>query len=136
MRVARTAAKLPEIPSDDLNANQGSAAAVTTPTKRRERWPTIASLVLVALLIPAIVYGLLADEAYRGYDSDVVLTSRTQDVLPACVLPILVWTSIRSRRGSLRAHILWSRWLCATLWPSPLLVPTSTWMLPGRHEFL
>jgi hypothetical protein len=73
----------------------------------RERWPTVVSVLLVALVIPSIAYGLFADGAYRGYSNDVVLTSRAQDLLTTLVLPVLVWASIRSRGGSLRAHILW-----------------------------
>jgi hypothetical protein len=76
-------------------------------TSWRERWPTVVSVALVAAVTPAIAYGLFADEAYRGYGNDVVLTSRAQDLLTALVLPALVWAGARSRRGSLRAHILW-----------------------------
>jgi hypothetical protein len=60
-----------------------------------------------ALLLPAVLYGLLSSSAYRGYPHEVVVASRAQDVLTACVLPILVWTSVRARRGSLSAHVAW-----------------------------
>ena len=73
----------------------------------RERWPTIASVLVGVLLLPALVYGLMSTSAYRGYPHDVVVTSRAQDVLTACLLPLLVWTSVRARRGSLPAHVAW-----------------------------
>jgi hypothetical protein len=82
-------------------------SAENSRTDWRERWPTVVSVILVAAVIPAVAYGLFTDEAYRGYSNDVVLTSRAQDLLSALVLPALVWASVRSRRGSLRAHILW-----------------------------
>jgi hypothetical protein len=73
----------------------------------RERWPTTVSVLLSALLAPAVLYGLLSSSAYRGYPHEVVLTSRAQDLLTAGVLPVLVWTSVRARRGSLSAHVAW-----------------------------
>ena len=73
----------------------------------RERWPTTVSVLLVIALVPTIAYGLLSDHAYRGYPHDVVVTSRAQDLLTLIVLPLLVAASRASRRGSLRAHILW-----------------------------
>jgi hypothetical protein len=73
----------------------------------RGRWPSVASVALVAAVAPAVAYGLFTDEAYRGYSNDVILTSRAQDLLTAFVLPALVVAGSRSRRGSLRAHILW-----------------------------
>jgi hypothetical protein len=36
-----------------------------------------------------------------------VLTSQAQDVLTLCVLPVLVLCAHGSRRGSLRAHVVW-----------------------------
>ena len=73
----------------------------------RERWPTTASVLVSVLLAPALVYGLTSSTAYRGYPHEVVVTSRAQDVLTAFVLPLLVWTSVRARRGSLSAHVAW-----------------------------
>lgn len=73
----------------------------------RETWPTAASWLLCMLVAPAVAYGLLSGAAYRGYSHDMVVSSRAQDVLTALVLPVLVRSSIRARRGSLVAHILW-----------------------------
>jgi hypothetical protein len=42
------------------------------------------------VLVPAILYGLVSPEAYRGNGQDLVLASRAQDVLTALVLPLLV----------------------------------------------
>jgi hypothetical protein len=65
------------------------------------------SALLVAVLIPAVGYGTLSSTPYRGYGQDLVLVSRAQDVLTALVIPLLVWAGVRSRRGSLAAHLLW-----------------------------
>lgn len=70
------------------------------------RGTTVSWLVCLALL-PAIGYGLLSGGAYRGYSQQTVLTSRAQDVLTLCVLPLLVLSAHRSRRGSLGAHVVW-----------------------------
>jgi len=73
----------------------------------RGAWPTAASWLLCVLLGPAVAYGLLSPTAYRGYSHDLVVSSRAQDVLTALVLPVLVRSSVRARRGSLVAHVLW-----------------------------
>lgn len=73
----------------------------------RRAWPVLVSATLVVLLVPAIGYGLLSSQAYRGNGQDLVLASRAQDVLTALVLLVLVWASARSRRGSLSGHVLW-----------------------------
>ncbi len=64
------------------------------------------SVLLAVILLPAVAYGLFSSTAYRGYGQDLVLVSRAQDALTVLVLPLLVWLSLRSRRGSLAAHIL------------------------------
>jgi hypothetical protein len=73
----------------------------------RERWPSVASLLISATLLPSVLYGLLSDSAYRGYPFAMVVSSRAQDVLTAVILPILVWTSVKSRRGSVPGHVVW-----------------------------
>jgi len=65
------------------------------------------SVFLAAILLPAVAYGLFSSTAYRGYGQDLVLVSRAQDALTVLVLPLLVWVGVRSRRGSLAAHVLW-----------------------------
>jgi hypothetical protein len=62
---------------------------------------------LGVLLIPAIAYGLISESAYRGYGQNLILASRAQDLLTALVIPVLVWASVQSKRGSLPAHLLW-----------------------------
>lgn len=78
-----------------------------SPQPRRHGWPVVVSVFLTVILLPAVGYGLFSSTAYRGYGQDLVQISRAQDVLTAMVLPVLVWASVRSRRGSLAAHILW-----------------------------
>ncbi len=82
-------------------------AAGLSPRHRRQGWPVVVSVFLTVILLPAVGYGLFSSSAYRGYGQDLVQLSRGQDVLTALVLPVLVWASVRSRRGSLVAHILW-----------------------------
>jgi hypothetical protein len=77
------------------------------PAVPREAWPVLVSVLLSLALVPAVLYGLLSSQAYRGYGEDLVLGSRAQDVLTALVVPVLVWAGVRSRRGSLAAHLLW-----------------------------
>jgi hypothetical protein len=79
----------------------------TARSSERDAWPVRVSVVLVVLLLPAVAYGLVSTHAYRGNGPDVVLGSRAQDVLTALVLPLLVWSAARSRRGSLPAYVLW-----------------------------
>jgi hypothetical protein len=83
---------------------RGSSTPVTP---ERHLWPLLITVLICILLVPAIAYGLLSDTAYRGYTGNLVLTSRAQDVLTALVIPILVWVSVRARRGSLPAHLIW-----------------------------
>ena len=75
--------------------------------QRRPGVSVAVSVLLAVILLPAVGYGLFTSTAYRGYGQDLVLVSRAQDALTALVLPLLVWASVRSRRGSLAAHILW-----------------------------
>lgn len=77
------------------------------PSGLRAAWPTIVSWAVCVALVPATGYGLLTRSAYRGYPQQTVLTSRAQDVLTLCVLPLLVLTAGRSRRGSVRGHVVW-----------------------------
>ena len=81
--------------------------ASVCPPQPHQRWPVTVSVLLTVTLLPAVAYGLLSPTAYRGYGQDLVLLSRAQDALTALVLPTLVWASVRSRRGSFAAHILW-----------------------------
>jgi hypothetical protein len=83
---------------------RGSSAPVTP---KRPAWPLLITVLVSILLVPAIAYGLLSDTAYRGYTGNLVLASRAQDVLTALTIPILVWASVRARRGSLPAHLIW-----------------------------
>jgi hypothetical protein len=76
------------------------------PAVHRETWPLLVSVLVSAALLPAVLYGLLSDSAYRGYDQDLVLVSRAQDVLTVLVVPLLLWAGSRSRR-SVAAHVLW-----------------------------
>lgn len=65
------------------------------------------SLLVCAALAPAVLYGLSSPTAYRGYAREVVVSSRAQDVFTLLVMPVLVWTSVRARRGALAAHVAW-----------------------------
>jgi hypothetical protein len=73
----------------------------------RAAWPTTVSVLLCALLLPAIGYGLVSSSAYRGLSDDLVLSSRAQDVLTLLALPLLLWSAARSRAGSVRGHMAW-----------------------------
>jgi hypothetical protein len=76
------------------------------PAVQRESWPVLVSLLVSVAVLPAVL-GLLSASAYRGYGDDLVLVSRAQDVLTALAVPVLLWTAVRSRRGSLTAHVVW-----------------------------
>jgi hypothetical protein len=76
------------------------------PAVHRDTWPLLVSVLISAALLPAVLYGLLSDSAYHGYDQDLVLVSRAQDVLTALVVPLLLWAGSRSRT-SVAAHVLW-----------------------------
>jgi hypothetical protein len=56
--------------------------------------------------VPAVLYGLLAEQPYRCAAAQLVLGSRAQDVLALALLPVLVAAGHRSR-GAVRAHLLW-----------------------------
>jgi hypothetical protein len=77
------------------------------PAVQRVSWPVLVSVLVSVTVLPAVLYGLLSDDAYRGYGEDLVLVSRAQDVFTALVVPVLVWAGVRSSRGSLAAHLLW-----------------------------
>lgn len=81
---------------DDVIVTSGTLAPSSRP-----RSPVGVSVLLAAILLPAVAYGLFSSTAYRGYGQDLVLGSRAQDALTAIVVPLLVWVSVRSRRGSL-----------------------------------
>jgi hypothetical protein len=66
-----------------------------------------ATVVLCAAVVPAALYGLLSQSAYRGYSRDLVVSSRAQDVFTLLVLPVLVLATVRAARGSLAAHVVW-----------------------------
>ena len=69
--------------------------------------PVVASSALAALLVPATLYGLLAEQPYRGASAQLAFGSRAQDVLTLGLVPVLVAAGYGSRRGVLRAHLLW-----------------------------
>jgi hypothetical protein len=73
----------------------------------RARWPVVASALTCAVLLPAVLYGLVSSSAYRGYSPAMVLSSRAQDVFTAALLPVLLWTAVKGRQGSLPAHLAW-----------------------------
>jgi hypothetical protein len=95
-------------------------ATVTTPTTtarhdagtdtRARPLPLWFSLVLGVVLVAATAYGLLVDGAYRvspGVRETLPQTLRGQDLLTLLTVPVLVWSAIKARAGSLRAHIVW-----------------------------
>jgi hypothetical protein len=62
------------------------------------------------VLVGATGYGLLAEGAYRvspGVRDTLPQTLRGQDLLTLLAVPVLVWTAVRARAGSLRAHVVW-----------------------------
>lgn len=67
--------------------------------------------VLLAAAITAVtVYGLGYADAYRvspGVRETLPDTLRGQDLLTSLTVPVLVWTAVRARRSSLRAHLVW-----------------------------
>jgi hypothetical protein len=77
------------------------------PGPRTPRRSLVATVVLCAAVLPAALYGLLADSAYRGYSRDLVVSSRAQDVFTLVVLPVLMLAAVRAARGSLTAHVVW-----------------------------
>jgi hypothetical protein len=76
-------------------------------TRWRELRPVVGSAVVCAVLLPAVVYGLFSASAYRGYSPALSLSSRAQDVFTAAMLPVLLWTAVKARQGSLAAHLGW-----------------------------
>lgn len=72
----------------------------------RTRWTEGVSRLLTALLLPATLYGLLADHTYR-LPRTLELQGIAQDVLPLATIPVLLWSARRSRAGSLPGHRLW-----------------------------
>jgi hypothetical protein len=88
-----------------------SAAAVPSfeahPPRWRAAWPVVVSWTLGGILVAAASYGLLAGDPYRGIAPELAVASRGQDVLTLAAVPMLVWAGHRSRKGSLRGHLLW-----------------------------
>ncbi|MET9232228.1 hypothetical protein [Lentzea sp. NPDC003310] len=78
----------------------------TTASRARISWPEIVSWLLAAVLVPATLYGLLSDRAYR-LDQTLRLESVAQDVLTLAIVPVLVLAGRRARAGSAAAHLLW-----------------------------
>lgn len=64
------------------------------------------SLLLAAVVTPATLYGLLIADAYR-VPAQLVVTWRAQDLITLLVVPVLLWSAVRARAGSLRAHLVW-----------------------------
>ena len=68
------------------------------------------TLLLAAAITTVTVYGLVYADAYRvspGVRETLPDTLRGQDLLTLLTVPVLVWTAMRARRGSLRAHLVW-----------------------------
>ena len=61
---------------------------------------------LAALVVVATTYGLLAEDAYRLVPELTRETWRAQDALSLSLVPVLLWSSRRARRGALSAHLL------------------------------
>jgi hypothetical protein len=68
------------------------------------------TLLLAAVVTAVTVYGLGYADAYRvspGVRQTLPDTLRGQDLLTLLTVPALIWTAMRARRGSLRAHLVW-----------------------------
>jgi hypothetical protein len=84
-----------------------AAPPVTAAGRPLPLWFT---LVLAAVLVAATGYGLLAEGAYRvspGVRDTLPQTLRGQDLLTLLTVPVLVWSAVGARAGSLRAHVVW-----------------------------
>jgi hypothetical protein len=93
-------------------------AAPTTHPRRTETrsghvepvLPPWFTLLLAGAITAVTVYGLGYADAYRvspGVRETLPDTLRGQDLLTLLTVPVLVWTALRARRGSLRAHLVW-----------------------------
>jgi hypothetical protein len=90
--------------------------AVTTRSRTRvertsgEPLPLWFSLVLGAVAVAAAAFGLLVDGAYRvspGVRETLPATLRGQDIVNLIAAVALVWTAVKARGGSFKAHVLW-----------------------------
>lgn len=63
-------------------------------------------LLLGALVVAATVFGLLTEDAYRSVPDLTRSTWRAQDVVTLGSVPLLLWSSVRARSGSLAAHVV------------------------------
>lgn len=61
---------------------------------------------LVVLVVTATTYGLVAQDAYRLVPGLLRATWQAQDIVSLLVLPVLVVSTLRARRGSMKAHVL------------------------------
>lgn len=64
--------------------------------------------VLTAVLLAATLFGLLVAGTYRETPAREFFGAalRGQDLLTLLTIPVLLWTTLKARRGSLRAHIV------------------------------
>jgi hypothetical protein len=81
------------------------------PSPRGRPLPLSFSVALAAVLVGATAYGLFAEVPYRaapGVRPTLPDVLRGQDLLTLATVPLLLWTAVRARAGSLRAHLLWA----------------------------
>jgi hypothetical protein len=119
--VGRLRVVRPAVRPWEVIAVSGSARVVAEPAIRPRRsaarsgrvepvLPQWFTVLLAAAVTAVTVYGLGYADAYRvspGVRETLPDTLRGQDLLTLLTVPVLVWTAMRARRGSLRAHLVW-----------------------------
>lgn len=86
---------------------QGDARATRkSPDSEAKLLPPAYFGLLAGLVVASTVYGLVVDDAYRLVSDMTRETWRAQDAVTLFSVPVLLWSSRRSRAGSLSAHLL------------------------------
>lgn len=86
---------------------QGDARATRkSPESEAKLLPPAYFGLLAGLVVASTVYGLVVDDAYRLVSDMTRETWRAQDAVTLFSVPVLLWSSRRSRAGSLSAHLL------------------------------
>lgn len=89
---------------------RGSASPERTEPGSPKVLPPWYTVGIAAVLSAVTLYGLLVEGAYRtppGVRDTLPETLRGQDLLTLLTVPVLLWSGVRARAGSLRAHLVW-----------------------------
>ncbi len=68
------------------------------------------SVLIAVVLVGATSHGLFVDGAYTappGVRESLPATLRGQDLVTLAAVPVLIWSALRARAGSLHAHVIW-----------------------------